>query len=78
MAAHARPPAESEPERELLGTERAVFRLWRSDDLPRALLLWGDPRVTASIDARGRLGEAQVRERLLGEIAVQEEHGVQY
>lgn len=61
-----------------LRTERAGFRWWTREDLPLAVTLCGDPQVTRLIDARGRLGEAQIRERLLHEIALQEAHGVQY
>jgi RimJ/RimL family protein N-acetyltransferase len=61
-----------------LTSERAGFRAWTADDLPLALALWGDPAVTRLIDARGRLDAAQVRERLLKEIATREAHGVQY
>jgi RimJ/RimL family protein N-acetyltransferase len=62
----------------LLKSERVGFRIWKQDDLPLALLLWGDPEVTRFIDARGRLSEAQVREKLLKEIAIFEQHRVQY
>lgn len=61
-----------------LVTARTGFGVWTPEDLPRALMLWGDPRVTALIDARGRLTETQVRERLSREIATREAHGVQY
>ena len=61
-----------------LRTERLGLRHWRQDDLPFALLLWGDPAVTRLIDARGQLTEEQVRERLLHETCLQQEHGVQY
>jgi RimJ/RimL family protein N-acetyltransferase len=59
-------------------TERLVARSWRIEDLPLALELWGDPAVTALIDARGRLSEAQVREKLCVEIARERSRGVQY
>ena len=61
-----------------LRTERIQFRPWSPDDLPLALELWGDPKVTAMIDARGQLSEEQVRERLTREIATMDAHGVQY
>jgi RimJ/RimL family protein N-acetyltransferase len=61
-----------------LTTERIGFRAWAAEDLPLAVGLWGDARVTEFIDARGQLSEAQVRERLLREMATREAHGVQY
>jgi ribosomal-protein-alanine N-acetyltransferase len=59
-------------------SERLGFRRWREDDLAFALGIWGDPRVTRLIDARGRLSQDEVRDRLEREIASQREHGVQY
>ena len=61
-----------------LKSQRAGLRFWTTDDLPLSLALWGDPRVTKFIDARGQLSEGQVQERLQQEIATQELHGVQY
>jgi len=61
-----------------LASQRIGFRTWAAVDFPLALALWGDPEVTALFDARGRLSEDQVRERLLREIATQLGHGVQY
>jgi len=62
----------------LLTTERLGFRAWSEDDLDLALGLWGDPQVTKLIDARGKLSEEQVRERLSQEITTERLHGVQY
>lgn len=59
-------------------TDRLGFRRWREDDLALAQALWGDPRVTNLIDARGELTEEQVREKLEKEIATEKEFGVQY
>ncbi len=59
-------------------TERLGFRLWSEDDVALALGLWGDPAVTRLIDARGKLSEEQVRERLSQEIERQRQYGVQY
>jgi len=59
-------------------TARLGFRRWRPADLDLALGLWGDLRVTRLIDARGRLSEVQVQERLAAEIVNQEQHGLQY
>lgn len=61
-----------------LSTPRLAFRHWTVEDLELALGLWGDPRVTRFIDARGALSRAQVRERLDAEIDLQRQHGVQY
>ena len=62
----------------MLTTERVGFRAWSEDDLDLALGLWGDPEVTRLIDARGKLSEGQVRERLGQEITTERTHGVQY
>jgi ribosomal-protein-alanine N-acetyltransferase len=61
-----------------LCTNRLGFRLWRQSDVDLAYGLWGDPKVTKLIDARGRLSENQVRERLAQEIATAESYNVQY
>ena len=61
-----------------LTTRRLGFRAWSEDDHDLALGLWGDPEVTRLIDARGKLSEGQVRDRLDQEIATQRSHGVQY
>ena len=59
-------------------TKRLVARSWRAEDLPFAMELWGDPAVTALIDARGKLSEAQVEEKLRAEIEREGSYGVQY
>ena len=61
-----------------LCTEHLGFRLWSDDDIDLALGLWGDVDVTKLIDARGRLTNEQVQERLSREIAIATSHGVQY
>ena len=58
-------------------TERRVARSWRIEDLPLALELWGDPAVTALIDARGKLTAEQVEERLRDEIERERSSSVQ-
>lgn len=58
--------------------ERLAFRCWTEDDLPLARELWGDPRVTALIDARGALSDAQIRSKLASELECVQQHGVQY
>jgi [ribosomal protein S5]-alanine N-acetyltransferase len=59
-------------------TERLVARSWQIEDLPLAIELWGDPAVTALIDSRGRLSDAEVEEKLRAEIERERSHGVQY
>lgn len=59
-------------------TERLVARSWQIEDLPLAVELWGDPFVTALIDSRGKLTEAQVRDKLHAEIEREKSVGVQY
>ena len=48
------------------------------EDLPLAMELWGDPAVTALIDSRGKLTNAQVGEKLRAEIERERSGGVQY
>jgi [ribosomal protein S5]-alanine N-acetyltransferase len=59
-------------------TERLVARSWRIEDLTLALELWGDPAVTALIDARGKLTAEQVEERLRDEIERERSSSVEY
>jgi ribosomal-protein-alanine N-acetyltransferase len=59
-------------------TGRLVARSWQIEDLPLAMELWGDPAVTALIDSRGKLTEAQVQEKLYAEIERERSSGVQY
>jgi RimJ/RimL family protein N-acetyltransferase len=61
-----------------LRSRRLGFRCWRPEDLELACKLWGDPRVTELIDARGQLSENQVQERLSQEIATAESYHIQY
>ena len=55
-------------ETEKFRTERLVARPWQIEDLPLAMELWGDPVVTALIDSRSKLTNAQVGEKLRAEI----------
>jgi hypothetical protein len=55
-------------EMEKFRTGRLLARSWQIEDLPLAMQLWGDPAVTALIDSRGKLTEAQVHEKLYAEI----------
>jgi RimJ/RimL family protein N-acetyltransferase len=61
-----------------LRTDRLGFRTWSEHDLDLAIGLWGDLEVTRLIDARGKLSDDQVRERLLREIATAASYGMQY
>ncbi len=61
-----------------LRSPRLGFRTWRERDLDLARGLWGDPRVSALIDARGALSDEDVRQRLDDEIALAADDGVQY
>ena len=65
-------------EQYFLKTNRLGFRQWRQDDISNAIGLWGDHDVTKYFDARGKLSEDQVQERLVKEIMNQKNHGVQY
>ncbi len=69
-------PANADPF--FLRTDRLGFRRWAAEDMPLALGLWGDPEVTRLIDARGKLTEGQVWERLEQEIANERKYGIQY
>ena len=64
--------------RKIFTTGRLLARSWQIEDLPLAMELWGDPAVTALIDARGRLTRAQVEEKLRAEIEREKSIGVQY
>jgi RimJ/RimL family protein N-acetyltransferase len=57
---------------------RLVARSWQIKDPPLAIELWGDPTVTALIDSRGKLSNAQVEEELRAEIEHERLHDVQY
>jgi ribosomal-protein-alanine N-acetyltransferase len=59
-----------------LTTLRLGFRHWTKADLPLALALWGDPRVTAFIG--GPFSDVDVAKRLNTELRTREESGVQY
>jgi ribosomal-protein-alanine N-acetyltransferase len=59
-------------------TNRLRFRPFREDDLDLAVGLWGDPKVTALIDARGPLDAEMVQKKLDEEIVRARETGLQY
>ena len=68
----------SSPSKYFLKSQRIGFRIWKKEDIPLAIGLWGDVKVTQLIDARGNLSPAQVTERLLQEIDTEKRHGIQY
>jgi RimJ/RimL family protein N-acetyltransferase len=59
-----------------LKSARLGFRCWSKDDLPLAIALWGDAKVTALIG--GPFNARQVEERLIREIECLAIHKVQY
>ena len=63
-------------ERYFLKTARLGFRAWREDDLPLAMALWTDVRVTGFFG--GPYSPQQVQARLAREMADQRESGMQY
>jgi len=62
----------------IVETPRLGLRAWKPDDLPLALRLWGDPAVTRFIDARPKLDETVVRQRLQRELDTAAASGLQY
>src|SRR4051794_3763018 len=60
----------------ILETPRLIAETWEPEDLPAAQALWGDPEVTKLIG--GPFSETQVKERLLSEIARQNQYQMQY
>ena len=61
-----------------LQSSRLGFRTWNENDLPLALILWGDEKVTRYIDSRKSLNDDQVRDRLWREIETEKSHNIQY
>jgi ribosomal-protein-alanine N-acetyltransferase len=60
----------------LLMTGRLGFRCWNENDLPLAIGLWSDEKVTALIG--GVFTTEMIRARLASEIAHMREHALQY
>lgn len=58
-------------------SQRLEFRIWRAVDLPLAMSLWADPRVTSFI-SRAPWKAGQVEERLRTELRFQETLRIQY
>jgi RimJ/RimL family protein N-acetyltransferase len=59
-----------------LTSDRLGFRAWREEDLPLAIELWTDVRVTGLVG--GPYTPEKVRARLEVEMAMQREFGMQY
>jgi len=59
-----------------LKSKHLGFRHWTNEDLPLALELWGNPKVTAQIG--GPFSPEKVRARLTREIRLFEERSIQY
>jgi RimJ/RimL family protein N-acetyltransferase len=59
-----------------LRTERLGFGYWSLRDLPAALELWGDLRVTQFFG--GPFSDEEIAQRLQREITGKESHGFQY
>src|SRR5258706_5444441 len=59
-----------------LASKRLSFREWSTEDVPLAISLWGDPKVTALIG--GPSSPEQARQRLHREIALCASSRVQY
>jgi RimJ/RimL family protein N-acetyltransferase len=70
------PEAEAMESEYFLITDRLGFRTWREEDLPLAMDLWMDTRVTAL--TTGPYTPEKVRRRLDREMATQREFGMQY
>jgi [ribosomal protein S5]-alanine N-acetyltransferase len=70
-----KPDVTSEPNY-FFRTARLGLRLWRDDDLPLAIALWGDARATRLIG--GPFSEDHIRERLANEIATMQTQRVQF
>jgi len=61
-----------------LTSGRLGFGHWSNEDFELAYKLWGNFEVTKFIDARGRLSEEQIQERLNKEIETNNKYGIQY
>ena len=59
-------------------SERIGFSIWKSEDLPLAKLLWGDPEVTKYICASGVFSETDIINRLNLEISNYQKYKIQY
>lgn len=62
----------------ILNTERLGFSLWGEEDIPDALELWGNPKVTKFIAPDGKMSKEQIEQRLKKEIKTYNSDNVQY
>src|SRR5262245_21741971 len=62
--------------KEVLSTDRLVFRTWEENDFSLAQSLWGDPEVMTFLG--GPLSEERARDKMHAEMACFEKHSVQY
>jgi RimJ/RimL family protein N-acetyltransferase len=62
--------------KEVLNTDRLVFRTWEEIDFDLAQSLWGDPDVMTFLG--GPLSGEKVRDKMQAEMACFEKHRVQY
>lgn len=61
-----------------LKTNRVGFSRWLLEDIGLAMLLWGDPKVTRYLCARGLFSASDIADRLDGEIRNGALYQVQY
>jgi [ribosomal protein S5]-alanine N-acetyltransferase len=59
-----------------LKSARLGFSKWSAEDLPLAIALWGNPKVTRFF--AGPLSHEKIKEKLAREIALMSTHNVQY
>lgn len=61
-----------------LNTARLGFSVWSKNDMPDALELWGNPKVTRFIASKGKMSKEQVYQRLKKEIENYNNAKIQY
>jgi RimJ/RimL family protein N-acetyltransferase len=61
-----------------LSSKRLGFRKWTYDDFHYAKKLWGSYEVSKFIEAKGKLSDKQISERLKKEIETEKTYGLQY
>lgn len=61
-----------------LNTVRLRFSVWSEKDMPDALELWGNPKVTKFIASDGKMSKEQVHQRLKKEIETYNSCNIQY
>ncbi|PHQ78935.1 MAG: GNAT family N-acetyltransferase, partial [Coxiella sp. (in: Bacteria)] len=55
-------------------TPRLYTRPWQASDIDAAIQLWGDPKVTALISAKGQLSNEDANEKLDEQINIQQQY----